>query len=291
MENFRKIRFIAFLFLSLLFVGCEQEEVDHTKMVLEGWIDADGHPVVMLHKSYSLDGDNTTAIDTSLVSIIGNQLVLFGSITIFDGKDSVLLTGRVDTNYMPPYIYTSVFMKGEVGKTYHISAKYNNFSVSAKSTIPSKATFDSICVKKNNLDKMEVIGYANSLIVGEHYIVMLKASDKSQYKVMPLGVFEASKPNMEMRIYNNLLLDKNLSFFNYFPKTDSVYLSIKFAHIGEKEFEIWNSFAAQSTTQGVFFMETHGNIPSNIEGGNGYFCGMGSSEYLIKLNEEKVYKW
>ena len=42
-------------------------------------------------------------------------------------------------------------------------------------------------------------------------------------------------------------------------------------------------------TQGMFFMETYGNIISNIESGNGYWCGMGASEYTISLEKDSLY--
>jgi hypothetical protein len=54
---------------------------------------------------------------------------------------------------------------------------------------------------------------------------------------------------------------------------------------------MWDSYIAQNMTQGMFFMETHSNILSNIEGGNGYWCGMGASEYVIRLDEETLYTY
>ena len=57
------------------------------------------------------------------------------------------------------------------------------------------------------------------------------------------------------------------------------------------EYQMWDSYIAQNMTQGLFFMETHSNILSNIEGGNGYWCGMGASEYVIHLDEETLYTY
>ena len=74
-----------------------------------------------------------------------------------------------------------------------------------------------------------------------------------------------------------------------FPKSDSINISIKFAKVGEIEYQFWDSYIAQNLSQGLFFMETHGNIISNIDGGNGYWCGMGASEYIIQLNKDSLY--
>ena len=173
MEN-SKLKYISgiLIFLCSLY-SCVREEVDHTKMVVEGWIDAGKHPIVMLHTSYSLslsEPDSTTLLD-----VLEQHMVLFGKVVIFDGEDSVILTGRVDTNYLPPYIYTTTKMRGEVGKSYSLHATYKSFSAKSKTIIPEKAIFDSIRTDINN-QKVHVIGYANQLEIGEPYIIMARTT-------------------------------------------------------------------------------------------------------------------
>ena len=70
-------------------------------MVLEGWIDADLYPIVLIHKSYLL----AYAPDSvrELEDIIEEQLIPFGRVTVSDGENEVVLTGRLDTLYLPPY--------------------------------------------------------------------------------------------------------------------------------------------------------------------------------------------
>jgi hypothetical protein len=264
-----------------------REEVDHTKMVVEGWIDAGKHPIVMLHTSYSLslsEPDSTTLLD-----VLEQHMVLFGKVVIFDGEDSVILTGRVDTNYLPPYIYTTTKIIGEVGKTYSLHAKYKEFSAKAKTEIPKIASLDSIRVTNLN-QKMNVVGYANHLEVGETYILMARTTDQRQYKICPMGTFRASSTRSIITINNPIdFTGEGAILQTLFPKTDSVEISIKFAKIGEAEFQMWDSYIAQKLTQGMFFMETYSNIISNIENGNGYWCGMGASEYSISLEKDSLY--
>ena len=188
MEN-SKLKYISgiLIFLCSLY-SCVREEVDHTKMVVEGWIDAGKHPIVMLHTSYSLslsEPDSTTLLD-----VLEQHMVLFGKVVIFDGEDSVILTGRVDTNYLPPYIYTTTKMRGEVGKSYSLHATYKSFSAKSKTIIPEKAIFDSIRTNINNR-KVNVIGYANQLEIGEPYIIMARTTNDKQYKICPMGAFRA----------------------------------------------------------------------------------------------------
>lgn len=287
MENSKLKHIFGVLILSFLLYSCVREEVDHTKMVVEGWIDAGKHPIVMLHTSYSLslsEPDSTTLLD-----VLEQHMVLFGKVVIFDGEDSVILTGRVDTNYLPPYIYTTTKIIGEVGKTYSLHAKYKEFSAKAKTEIPKIASLDSIRVTNLN-QKMNVIGYANHLEVGETYILMARTTDQRQYKICPMGAFRASSTESIITINNPIdFTGEGAILQTLFPKTDSVEISIKFAKIGEAEFQMWDSYIAQKLTQGMFFMETYGNIISNIENGNGYWCGMGASEYSISLEKDSLY--
>lgn len=287
MENSKLKHIFGVLILSFLLYSCVREEVDHTKMVVEGWIDAGKHPIVMLHTSYSLslsEPDSTTLLD-----VLEQHMVLFGKVVIFDGEDSVILTGRVDTNYLPPYIYTTTKIMGEVGKTYSLHAKYKEFSAKAKTEIPKIASLDSIRVTNLN-QKMNVVGYANHLEVGETYILMARTTDQRQYKICPMGAFRASSTESIITINNPIdFTGEGAILQTLFPKTDSVEISIKFAKIGEAEFQMWDSYIAQKLTQGMFFMETYGNIISNIENGNGYWCGMGASEYSISLEKDSLY--
>lgn len=287
MEN-SKLKYISgiLIFLCSLY-SCVREEVDHTKMVVEGWIDAGKHPIVMLHTSYSLslsEPDSTTLLD-----VLEQHMVLFGKVVIFDGEDSVILTGRVDTNYLPPYIYTTTKMRGEVGKSYSLHATYKNFSAKSKTIIPEKAIFDSIRTNINNR-KVNVIGYANQLEIGEPYIIMARTTNDKQYKICPMGAFRASQKQLKMTINNPInFTGEGMILQTLFPQTDSVDIAIKFAKVGEAEYQFWDSYIAQNLTQGLFFMETHSNIISNIQDGNGYWCGMGASEYTISLERDSLY--
>lgn len=287
MEN-SKLKYISgiLIFLCSLY-SCVREEVDHTKMVVEGWIDAGKHPIVMLHTSYSLslsEPDSTTLLD-----VLEQHMVLFGKVVIFDGEDSVILTGRVDTNYLPPYIYTTTKMRGEVGKSYSLHATYKSFSAKSKTIIPEKAIFDSIRTDINN-QKVHVIGYANQLEIGEPYIIMARTTKDKQYKICPMGAFRASQKQLKMTINNPInFTGEGMILQTLFPQTDSVDIAIKFAKVGEAEYQFWDSYIAQNLTQGLFFVETHSNIISNIQDGNGYWCGMGASEYTISLERDSLY--
>lgn len=286
MENFR---YYIVLLSCFLLMAC-QEDVDHTRLVVEGWIDEGKHPIVLVHRSYSLHADNEPD-STTLADVIADQMVLFGKVAISDGIDTVVLTGKVDTNYMPPYIYTTVFMRGEAGRTYHLLATDHGFEASASTSIPyEKPVVDSFAVQyREGAFFPQLVAYASRLVAGEHYVVMTKTNPRGQYKICPLGVFEADKPQrcIDVKYYSIGGIDfGNINSLADSLQYDTIY--IKLAHIGETEYQVFDSFVAQSITQGVFFMETHSNIETNIRNGNGYWCGMSANEYIVSLAERPL---
>jgi hypothetical protein len=143
-----------------------------------------------------------------------------------------------------------------------------------------------------NSRKVNVVGYANHLEIGEPYIIMARTTKDKQYKICPMGAFRATREQMKITINNPIKFsDEGMMLQTLFPQTDSIDIAIKFAKVGELEYLFWDSYVAQTMTQGLFFMETHGNILSNIQGGNGYWCGMGASEYTIQLDRDSLYQY
>ena len=179
-------RYISLLLLCFCLIACEKQEVTQPSFVVEGWIEAGKAPVVMVHKSFVLDEDSKVSI--SLQDIISGQMVFFGRVAIFDGTDSVILTGRVDTSYMPPYIYTTTEMEGVAGRQYTLDAHYQGFDVKAVTTIPPVAKFDSIRAQEILPGQMRLTGYISGVEKNSYYMLMAKKIEEHQFKLCPLGV-------------------------------------------------------------------------------------------------------
>ncbi len=289
-------RFKYILFLLLLFLfGCENSTtifVPEDHIVVEGWIKQDGHPVVILHRSYALGAGVT---DTSLTSVFAKQMLPFARVTVSDGVDEVVLTGKVDTNYMPPYIYTSVYMVGEVGKTYSINATYEDYSASASSTLFAPVELDSILVESVVQEKMRVSAYMSAFPDDEetYYALFVRELGKQQFKLCPMGTFSSKQAingvlNMMVKSQNSIG-DGILTPGN-FDISKGVYdYMLQVARVDKAAYEFLDSYSAQLFSQGMIFMSTYGNIPTNIVGGLGYFSAQGVSTYQISLKAPQTY--
>lgn len=298
MADFKKN--ILLLIFGCFLMACQKEEVTPPSIIVEGWIEAGKAPIVLLHKSYILDEDSKSR--ASLQTIIGGQMIFFGRVAIFDGTDSIILTGRVDTNYMPPYIYTTTEIEGVAGKTYSLHAHYQGYDATATTTVPKVARFDSIHAEEFMPDQMRLTGYISNVEKNSYYMLLAKKLEERQYKVCPLGVFsgeQATNGNIAVTIYRpefgkigfntEQSSGDNTAEKMAFPKSDEQGYSIKLARIDYSSYLYWDQFVAQSITQGVLFMSVYKNLPSNIENGLGIWYGMGSSEYHLLLTQTKTF--
>ena len=120
MRGFR-LHIILTFFLAALMLSCEKRLLpeDQNVIIVEGWIDAGGQPVVMVTRSLPV----RLRDDAIELEHLSDYVIKFARVTVSDGVNSVLLTGRVDTRYVPGYIYTSNFLTGEAGKTYTLTVR------------------------------------------------------------------------------------------------------------------------------------------------------------------------
>ena len=125
-------RILPILLLALS--ACEPSMVpseDPSRLIVEGWIDSGGHPIVMVSTPVAAQEQEKPA--TSLSSHVVSKATV--TVTDDSGRE-YLLEGRVDRNYLPPYIYTSEELTGEVGHTYRLKVNYGNHAATGTTSIP-----------------------------------------------------------------------------------------------------------------------------------------------------------
>lgn len=272
--------------------GCRQDEPATSHIIVEGWIEAGEHPMVMIHRSCPYSQIDTAY--NSIEDLVEDYLIPFGKVTVSDGDTTVVLTGRINRDYMPPYTYSSVYIKGEEGKTYYLTAQYGDFYATARTTIPPRTAFDSIRTGQQPGNRLSITGYLNRAPARTHYLVFARYMDRKQYLLCPLGVITTpdSVSDMQINIYNPAPNDEEKSFDKaFFPCSDSTGIYVKLATINDEDYAFWESFSALSLTSGILFIPMRQNIASNIHGGIGYWCGMGSTEHYVPLSHPGTYTY
>lgn len=285
----QQLKYFISIIIFLLFLSCQKEEEITSKIVVEGWIEEEKPPIVMLHYTYTF-GDR----DTSLATLVENQLIMWAKVTIDNNEDEEILIGQLSMDLVPPYKYSTARMIGEVGKEYNITVEYEGKIASARTKLLQKVPIDSIVVKNMNDSsynvKVHFKDFENNK--NNYYILLYKYKGKSQYIACPMGMANSSMfvdENLSIiahRRLNSLISDSVSSLF--FEKGDSVFL--KLCHIDSTAYEVWNSFLAQEFSPNIPITSTS-NIKTNINNGTGYWCGMNGTEKFIVVKGDTTYKY
>ena len=274
------------MLLSLLLVSCTENKIIEAEpqIVVEGWIDAGGYPVVMLSQILPVTGHVVTDED------IRDCIIAMGKVTISDGEKSIVLTGKKSDKYFPPYIYTTSKMRGEEGKTYYLTAEYKDFYATAQTTIPPKAKIEKIITKKENGS------YSISAVINDN------PEEKNYYKFF---VQLVGRDNCYLSSNFAIIDDKNYTFpctvpidlgrssfnskeSNKHIMSEKDILMIKVAQIDNAMYNFWDDYKNIIELGINPFFRYSNSIRSNISGGSGYWAGYGATEYLLQPhNHEK----
>ena len=290
--------FVYYIIVLLFLYSCtSHREPIEPSIILEGWIENDGHPMVMLHNSVVL-GEQYD----SITDLFMEKVITLGKVVVSDGDESVILTGSLDTMYMLPYKYTSTHIRGEVGNRYTIELEYEDKIVTATTTIPELALFDSLKIHRtqHNDTLLNLFGYVTDKDVNkeEYYVLFYRYRGERQYINCFLGVFSDADADdrgvITMPIYRNVSVSlrdsisdkKQTRFFKPWDKID-----LKLTTVDSVGYRFWSEYSALSNTSSIAFMPVYTNIYTNIEGGKGYWIGYGAKVYPLTLRRDTTIRY
>lgn len=268
---------------AILLSACEKDEHYEKPappvLIVEGWIEDGGFPIVMLTQPIPVDNYYRYTSD------LRDNVIKWAKVTVSDGTDTVVLTGKYDDRYFPPYVYTTSWIKGEAGKTYTLTAEYRDFHATATTTIPfppEHCTFtvepcaDSVAlyqIKAHFIDNPDTKNY---------YQIFSRVGTKTrQYQASYFGSIDDDVLNKaaEIVVYRGQKIENNNST-RYFRISDTV--SVKVAQVDKASFEFWNSYTQMLSLSKIMFLATSSDIETNICGGYGYWCGYGAiTDYIV----------
>ena len=263
--------FAAFLTLA----ACEADiYAPHTpELVVEGWVEAGGFPVVMVTKRFP----GTT--DKQSKDSLAAHLVKWATVSVSDGDTTVFLTGKYDKGYFPPYVYTTTAMRGKEGKSYHLRVEYRDYCATATTTVPAAPAVEGFYLER--AEGKETYYIVNAILndpeeTKNYYQLFSRVGGKEkQFLTSYLGNFDDNvlKRPAVLPIYRGRKLGSNSIYTPYFLAGDTV--AVKVAQIDAEAYGFWrnyNDILSNGTSQ--FFTPTQ-NIRGNVEGARGYWHGMG----------------
>lgn len=272
-------RFIR-LTAALLLVACSKTPPPgEIHLVVEGWIENGGHPIVQLTETFPVEKDR----EITAGDLIGN-LAKWAKVTVDDGDQVVTLTGMVDRTYFPPYVFTTGRMTGEVGKTYRLRVEYKDYVATAETTIPAPVPLDTVYVASVRDSLCHVVcGFTDPPERGNCYKFFTRTTGiDSHYHPSALAQLEDSNMDgyTEIFLYSTQRLMDFMDLPNIHQDDE---LWVKMCTMDMVGYRFWDHF--ESMLVANMFDAFYGTaLNANIHGALGYWIGYGvDKEVRLKL--------
>lgn len=267
-------KFVWILIASLLTVGCVVEQIDE-HIVVDGWIEDGGYPVVILTSSVAVVEGTMDNDD------LQQHVLKWGTVTVSDGEKTDTLIGKRDNHYFPPYIYTTSSMKGQAGKTYTLHVKYGETEASAVTTIPAPQTLDKI--EPNNTEDGATIRVGLTPQDDSYYFFFSKRAQKdSTYLPCLYTLIDGSALS---GYYESLVFrgfDVMGSEYKWLYESGD-HVRVRFCTLDQNAYNYWKGLADEWVFSRNPFLPIQVTAPSNVVGGYGYWAGYGSTYYDVDI--------
>ena len=279
----KHIECIICMLLLMLLSACQSPYTTSLQedIIVEGWIESGSGPVVILTKSMILEEMQSQTE--------GDVLLPWAKVTISDGIDSVVLTGGINHDYFPPYVYTTSHMKGEAGKTYWLRVEYGNRVATAKTTIPYPQALEGLHVSKASDSLYQITAsFMDNPLSKDYYLFQTRIFNKeNRYYPAFFGLIDDELLKDDV-LYRHQV-QPGIHFMTagvdnyrpYYKEGDSVL--IKFSKIDELSYRVQQSIneIVAFSSNPVFVTDL--DLYSNIDGGSGFWCGYGVTQYRVVI--------
>lgn len=271
------------LLLPFLLNGCVDESDINDfeyKLAVEGWIEEGSIPYVILTQSNPL----ISTIDTASVE---NMVIRWAKVSVSDGEQTEVLSGRVDKNYFPPFIYRGGKMIGKSGKTYTLKVEYSGRTWTAETYIPAAVSLQSIeskaTTEKDSLFSIEATFNDPATEKNYYKFYTLIKNKNTRYIPSLMGNLDDNLFNGQTKetIVNQGIDQKSVKeFTSHFNVKDTV--SVKFCTMSKFGFDYWTAYENELINGQNPLFPANQNLPTNIsDGGLGIWCGYAAREYPV----------
>lgn len=261
-----------------LVCGCVEPDTPERTLVVEGYIADGGYPSICLMQTVDPGNPGTSLAD---------MVVRWGVVRISDGEKTVTLTGGPDKNYFPPYLYTTYEIRGEVGKTYILTAEYDGLAVTAVARIPEPVEIDSIVGQPDGRDGSErrLDLYLTAPEDGPEYFRVMSRVRGIHTHLLPgfMGAGESGGREGLVKIPVNRprtsrdTVDYSTSFL------PGEQIEVALCTMDRDAYLFWRDYDNAVAFGGSQFIVPSAPLRGNIEGGYGYFFGYGMSRRIITI--------
>ena len=254
------------------------------KIVVDGWIESGNVAYVCLSQTLPLN----SVVDSLAFSEIP---IRWAKVTVSDGQTTEVLTGRIDTDYTPPFIYRGSMMTGEPGKTYTLTVEYSGQTVTAVTTIPRPVPLSDIKVTRSadNDTLFQISAYINDDSSEKNYYKFFTrvTNKEGRFYSSFLGTIDdaiVKDSQTAIPVYKGVHFTYTTKFIPFYSIDDTV--QVKFTQIPQHGFDFWNSYENEITNGQNPLFPSNTNLKSNVQGGLGIWCGYGVKMYDLIVRRD-----
>ena len=262
---------------AILIQGCgDTPTPPAAKAVIEGYLRSGDTPLVLFSSS----------VVPGTSGNIADAVVNWGKVTVSDGDTAVVLTGRVDDSYMPPYVYYTFDMTGTPGKTYSVTAEFKDLKACSTMTMPMPVEIDSITLIRSDNDTLRsaTLHFTSPGQSPAYFYLSMRQNARGS-RMMPcmMGSIKTDRPHTH---YSIPILKPRV-------RIDSVKYVPQLA-VGEEwivslnrtegpVYDFWKAYDDMVMFSTSPFISTSESLPTNVSGGFGVWSVEGSSQMAVTV--------
>lgn len=241
--------------------------------VIEAWIDSNGHPTVLFTSAIIPDTDGGE---------LAGKMIRWGKVTISDGTSEIILTGKRDNSYFPPYKYFTTEITGTPGRTYTLTADFKDMHAEARCTMPYPTSIRSItCEPIEGEDSLRstLLSFIAPDDVPAYYYLTVDGSPAL------MGWVEATQAGAEVTlpVYNTKSNYLSTEPFVAQFKIGETHL-ISLHRVAEPVYRFWRAYDDMVMFGGDVLFGGGESLPGNINGGFGIFSARATASRLLIVN-------
>lgn len=264
--------------------SCEKElkldlPVTPSRLVVEGWIENGQRAEIILSHS------------VPYFSVIDSNSILdfpetHAKVTLFSNDEEEILTLKPNQNYFPPFVFGSVDIKGETGKTYSIEIISERDTVTATTTLVDPVELDSVWFEpdpgKESLGRLW-IQISDDPLNENYYRLLYKRKGKDKTFISGnISTFSDVLINgrtVEMGFLRGFSSVIDMEEENYFEWGDTI--TVKFCTVDKVQFDFWNVYQGKMLASSNPLATSNNQLRSNVSGGLGIWTGYGATYYTV----------
>lgn len=285
----KSLKYLFWLYplIAFLCIACEEAPAyPAEKAVIEATFSSGGYPNVLFSASVVPGKEGK----------LSDAVVNWGKVTLSDGEREVILTGKADNSYLPPFRYTSIDMCGEPGKIYKITADFGNLHAESTVRMPVPVAIDSVTFTPTEIDTLRAatLHFTSPLESPSFFYLTLEPIQRGSHPSPCLmGTISTDLPGKH---YSVAVLKPKLKII--YPKDGNQnrdkekYIPhlavgeewiVRLNRVEESVYNFWRAYDNMILFSTSPFISTNESLPTNIIDGYGVWSPQGTSSLMLKV--------